>query len=111
MGAVAERLAFITTRTGVRDREMAELLGTTAQTVHRWRKDQADPQSTHLKRILDLAFVAEELSELYSPAEARLWLYGRHRMLGGRRPVDLISQGDIDPVLQIIATLKDGAYA
>ena len=111
MSAVAQRLDSITSKTGVREREMAELLGTTAQTVHRWRKAQADPQSTHLRRILDLAFVAEELSELYEPDEARVWLYSRNRLLGGQRPVELISKGDVDTVLQVIAVLKDGAYA
>jgi hypothetical protein len=111
MSAVAQRLAAITSSTGVREREMAELLGTTPQTIHRWRKAQADPQSLHLRRILDLAFVAEELAEIYDPDEARVWLYSRNRLLDGQRPVDLISKGDIDPVLQVIAILKDGAYA
>jgi uncharacterized protein (DUF2384 family) len=111
MSAVAERLRFITSKTGVRDREVAELLGTTPQTVYRWRKAQADPQSAHLRRIVDLAFVAEELAELYAPDEARLWLYSRNRQLGGRRPLDLISEGDMETVLQLIAMLKDGAYA
>ena len=111
MTAVAERLDVISSKTGVREREVAELLGTTPQTVHRWRKAQADPQSSHLRRIVDLAFAAEELSELYQPDEARIWLYSRNRLLGGERPVDLISRGEIDPVLQAIAILKDGAYA
>jgi uncharacterized protein (DUF2384 family) len=111
MSAVAQRLQFISSTTKVREHEMAELLGTTPQSVHRWRKDQADPQSAHLRRIVDLAFVAEELAELYQPDEARLWLYARHRLLDGQRPVDLIARGEIDPVLQVIALLKDSAYA
>ncbi len=111
MSAVAQRLDVITTKTGVREREMAELLGTTTQTLYRWRKAQADPQSGHLRRIVDLAFVAEELAELYEPDEARVWLYSRNRMLEDQRPVDLISKGELDPVLQVIAMLKDGAYA
>lgn len=111
MSAITQRLELITSKTGVRETEMAKLLGTTPQTVHRWRKAHADPQSAHLERIVDLVFVAEELAELYEPDEARLWLYSRNRLLGGQRPVDLISKSEIDPVLQIIAMLKDGAYA
>jgi uncharacterized protein (DUF2384 family) len=109
-GAIAQRLETITAKTGVREGEVAELLGTTPQTVHRWRNAQVDPQTAHLRRILDLAYVADELSELYEPDEARVWLYERHRLLGGRRPVDLIRSGDIDTVLTLIAQLKDGAY-
>jgi transcriptional regulator with XRE-family HTH domain len=111
MSAIAERLDVITTKTGVKEREVAELLGTTPQTVHRWRKAQAAPQSAHLRRILDLAFAAEELALLYTPDQARVWLYSRSRLLGGKRPVDLIVRDDMDSVLQAIAVLKDGAYA
>lgn len=111
MGAVAERLDAISSKTGAREREIAELLGTTPQTLHRWRKAQADPQSAHLRRIVDLAFAADELGELYSPEQARIWIYSRNRLLDGRRPVELISRGEMDPVLEAIAILKDGAYA
>ena len=111
MSAVAQCLDTITLNTGVKDREMAELLGTSPQTIHRWRKGQVDPQSGHLRRILDLTYVAQELGELYPPDQARVWLYARHRMLGGQRPLDLISDNQIEPVLQVIAMLKDGAFA
>src|SRR5438067_13585091 len=105
MSAVAARLDVITSKTGIEESELADLLGTTPQTVHRWRTAQAAPQSAHLRRIADLAFAAEELAELYTPDEARLWLYSRHRLLGGQRPVDLIRTGEMDPVLQAIALL------
>ena len=111
MSAVTARLDLIASKTGVKESEVAELLGTTPQTVYRWRKAQAAPQSAHLRRILDLAFAAEELADLYTPEEARMWLYSRNRLLGGQRPVDLIGKGEIDPVLQAIALLKDGAFA
>ena len=111
MSAVAARLDAIVTKAGVKDREVADLLGTTPQTVHRWRKAQVDPQSAHLRRIVDLAFVADELAELYKPDGARVWLYSPNRLLKNQRPFDLISKGEIEPVLQVIAMLKDGAFA
>lgn len=55
--------------------------------------------------------MAEELVDLYDPEEARVWLCSRSRLLGGQRPVDFISKGDVDPVLQVVALLKDGACA
>jgi hypothetical protein len=111
MSAVAERLQTITSKTGVGESDVAEMLGTTTQTLYRWRKSQADPRSSHLRRILDLAFAVEELSEVYEPDATRVWLYSRNKLLGGERPVDMISRGEIDPVLQAIALLRDGAYA
>ena len=34
-----------------------------------------------------------------------------NKLLGGEWPVDLIERGETERVLQIIAQLKDGAYA
>jgi|GraSoiStandDraft_41_1057321.scaffolds.fasta_scaffold923127_2 transcriptional regulator with XRE-family HTH domain len=109
--AVAKRLDAISEKTGVKEREVAQLLQTTPQTVYRWRNGQVTPQTSHLRRILDLAFAAEELGELYPPDEARLWLFSRNKLLDGRAPVELIAEGRIDPVLQVISQLKDGAFA
>jgi transcriptional regulator with XRE-family HTH domain len=111
MTAVARRLDLISEKTGVKEREFAQLLDTTPQTIYRWRHGQVEPQSARLRRILDLAFAAEELSELYTPDEARAWLFSKNRILGGKRPVELIAEDNMDTVLQVISQLKDGAYA
>lgn len=111
MSAIARRIDDITTKTGVKDREVAQLIGTSPQTVGRWRRALVEPLSEHRTRILDLAFLADELSDFYEPDEAHLWLFSRHRLLEGRRPVDLIEAGDIDPVLAVIDQLRSGAFA
>jgi len=59
----------------------------------------------------DLAIVADELAELYTPDDARVRLYSPNRLLGKQRPAALIGEGNIAPVLQVIAILKDGAFA
>jgi putative toxin-antitoxin system antitoxin component (TIGR02293 family) len=111
MTLLARKLDDIESRTAVKEREVAQMLRTTPQTLYRWRNDQVAPNREHLQRILDLHYVAEELADLYEPDEARLWLFSRHRLLAGRRPVELISEGEIDTVLALIAQLRDGAYA
>ena len=111
MSAVAKRLELITTKTGIKEREVAQLLQTTPQTVYRWRNGQVEPHLKHLRLILDLAFAADELAELYPPDEARMWLFSRHKLLDAQSPVDVLARGDIDTVLQLIAQLKDAAYA
>jgi uncharacterized protein (DUF2384 family) len=86
------------------------LLDTTPQTVSRWRTGKVEPQSGRLHRLLALEWLVEELSEFYGPDEARLWLFSRHRLLGGDRPADRIQQGRADDVLALIAQLRDGAF-
>lgn len=54
--------------------------------------------------------VAKQLGEFYAPEDAHLWLSSPHELLGGRRPVDLITEGDTDAVLALIDQLRDGTY-
>lgn len=108
--AVASRLDSIKTRAGIRSREIAELLGTTPQTVSRWQQGRVDPQPAKLHQLLALEWLATELAEFYEPDDARLWLYSPHKLLRGRRPAELIAEGDIDSVLALIDQLRDGAY-
>jgi len=52
----------------------------------------------------------KQLSDVYEPDEARLWLYSRHPLLDDERPADLIQEGRIEEVLRVISQLKEGAY-
>jgi transcriptional regulator with XRE-family HTH domain len=108
--AVARKLDTIQDEAGVHGREIAQLLGTTPQTVSRWRTGKAEPQRRSLSRLLVLAWLAEQLAEFYEPDEARLWLFSPHRLLGGSRPADRIEEGQVDDVLALIANLQDGSY-
>ena len=108
--AVASRLDSIKNKGGVRSREIAQLLETTPQTISRWQTGRAEPQPDGLQRLLALEWLVEQLADLYSPDEARLWLFSRHTLLGGRRPADLIAEGRTEEVLALIDQLRDGAY-
>jgi transcriptional regulator with XRE-family HTH domain len=110
-GALARKLDEIQDVAGVQGREIAQLLGTTPQTVSRWRNGKAEPQNRSLNRLLTLAWLAGELGEFYRPDEARLWLFSPHRLLGGQRPADRIEEDRADDVLALIAQLRDGSYA
>jgi transcriptional regulator with XRE-family HTH domain len=108
--AVAARLDAIRDRAGVRGNEVAQMLDTRPETVSRWRSGRAEPRAISLQRLLELAYLAEELGEFYNPADARVWLFSPHRLLGGERPVDRIQQGKIGGVLALVAQLRDGAF-
>lgn len=109
-GAVATTLDRIQRHAGIRSRDVAQLMGTTQQTVSRWRHSRAAPQPSALTRLLALEWVATQLAEFYEPDEARLWLYRPHPLLAGGRPADRIQAHDIDAVLALIDQLKSGAY-
>ena len=108
--AVAHRLDSIKSHAGTRSREIAQLLDTTPQTVPRWQNGHVDPRPGKLQHLLTLEWLVDQLAEFYEPEEARLWLFSPHRLLAGRRPADLIAEGNSDAVLTLIDQLRDGAY-
>lgn len=109
-GAVAARVESIKDKAGIKNREVAELLSTTPQTVSRWKTGKTEPQRSTLEKLLELEWLIKQLGEVYEPDEARLWLYSRHPLLGGRSPAVLIQEGRTDEVLKVISQLKEGAY-
>src|SRR5690606_1350916 len=88
--AVAARLDSIKANAGVQSREIAQLLDTTPQTISRWQQGKVDPHSSKLQQLLTLEWLTDQLGEFYGPEEARLWLFSRHRLLGGESPADRI---------------------
>ncbi len=109
--AIAKRLNRIREKAGIKGREIAQLLDTTQETVSRWNTGKVDPQPEHLRRLLTLEWLVEELGESYEPDEARLWLFAPNRLLGGESPAQRIQGGRLDDVLAVIHQLRDGAYA
>lgn len=110
MNAIATRLDTIQEKSGLRGVEIAQLLKTTPETVSRWRNDHSEPKKASLEVLLQLEWLVGELAELYSPQEAKLWLFSHHKQLSGQRPVDRIEAGRLEDILTIIAQLKDSAF-
>lgn len=109
--ALTERITRIKQLAGISGRDVAQLLDTTPETVSRWSTGRADPQHERLQRLLELEFFLSELSDFYSPEEARTWLFAPHRQLGGDTPADRIQSGVTEAVFTIIDQLRSGAYA
>ena len=74
--------------------EVADLLGTTPQTVPRWRRNVVQPEQERLRLLLDLEWLASQLADFYDPDEARLALFARHALLARDRPFDQSEQAN-----------------
>ena len=108
-GAVAARLDSIQKKASISSSEVAGLLGTTPQTISRWRRRAVQPEQERLRLLLDLDWLVSQLADSYEPDEARLWLFARHQLLDGSRPFDRIKSGQMDDVLALIDQLRSGA--
>lgn len=111
--ALASKLDAIKEKGGVRSRDVAQLLDTTPQTISRWQTGKTEPQGDQLRKLLALEWMLGQLAELYTPDEAKLWLFSPHRLLDGDSPAARIqSRGvdGIDEVLALISQLEEGAF-
>ncbi len=69
------------------------------------------PESSRRPPALDpLELVREKLNSLVTPEEAQRWLYAALTMFDGRRPIDLIANGEADRVMQILIRLEEGIH-
>lgn len=95
---------------GLKNVDLANIVGVSPPTVHRWSRGQGSPTIEKQQVIAELRWVAERLSDFYEPDEARLWLQTGHPQLNGERPYDLINDGRTADVLEVIDRLESGVY-
>src|SRR5213080_3921359 len=107
--AVARKLESLGEK-GLKQREVAILLGTRPEQVSRWKNGQAYPHSSTEKALLELEFIVDQLSDFYEPNEARQWIFSPQKHLGGVSPAELIRQGRIEDVRRLVNQLREGVY-
>ena len=96
---------------GLRGADVANIAAVSPATVSRWTSGKALPHPKTQLVISDLRYVIDRLADFYSPDETRIWLYARHRLLDGKRPIDLIQTGQAEEVLAVIESLDQSIYS
>ena len=108
--ALARKIESIRNGAGVSNRDIAELLDSTPETVSRWVNGKVEPKRESLQRLLELEFFISELSEFYDPKEAHIWLLSPNKLLDGVSPADRIKEGRTDEVFALLDQLRSSAY-
>lgn len=90
--------------------DVANLLKARPETVSRWNQGKAFPRPDAEKQLLALEFIIDQLSDMYEPQEARLWLYAPQRLLENRSPATLIQEGRAQDVISVVNQLRDGVH-
>ena len=110
MTAVARKLDSIREKGGMRNVDVANLLGTRPETVWRWSHGKAYPHASTEKALLELEYIVDQLSDFYEPNEARQFVFSRQRLLDDQSPAELIKAGAIDRILRLVGQMRDGVY-
>lgn len=109
-GAVARILDDLREKGGLKGADIANIVNVSPPTVSRWGRGKGSPPLHTQTIIVDLRYVVDRLSDLYTPDETRLWLHARHPLLNNERAIDVINGGRTEEVLAVIERLEVGAY-
>jgi len=89
--------------------ELAQIVSVKPRAVQHWAAGTNRPTGVARDRLLELAYVVELLDDVYDPEGVEIWLHARNRTLDNRRPLDLLVDGDFEPVLLAVERLASGA--
>ncbi|MDE2653920.1 MAG: helix-turn-helix domain-containing protein [Gemmatimonadetes bacterium] len=95
---------------GLRGVDVANIANVSQATVSRWSTGRSTPHSRTQLILSDLRYVVIRLGDYYKPEEILAWLFARHPQLDGGRPIEAISQGRSEEVLDIIDRLEAGVF-
>lgn len=92
---------------------IAALLAVDPSMVSRWNNfDQQAPISSIMSsRILAIYDVLVRAHQIFTSANAARWLFGSEPLLGGARPIDVLVLRGATPVVEVLDSIEDGAYA
>jgi hypothetical protein len=94
---------------GLTEADLAQATVASERSVRNWRKTSAI-RPGYEERLRDVRDIALVLQDSLTPRGEGHWLRARNRMLGGRRPIELIHDGDLARVREAAQAFVDGAY-
>lgn len=106
--AIAKRVDYLSESLALTRKEVADIVGSSAREVSRWSSGEATPKRMTKQRLLELAFIGEQLGKVLKPGDANLWIFAPNRLLDGDTPAARIADGDYRTVLGLIEALADG---
>jgi hypothetical protein len=94
---------------GLTQASIAKATGATVRSVRNWQETSAiRPQND--ERLRDLREIVLLLRETLTPRGVGQWLNARNRNLGGRRPIEVLSEGRANEVRDAATAYVEGAY-
>jgi uncharacterized protein (DUF2384 family) len=60
--------------------------------------------------VEDLWSIKASLEAQFEPEEVQRWLHSPNPMFDGKAPIDMIAQGEIEPILEVLIRLEEGIH-
>ena len=104
-------LAWVREALELTDTELGAALGVDRKTVRRWRDRRSAPSATHRRRmekLNQLRYLVE--TSFRTPEAGQRWFHAPAPGLKGRTPLAVLTDGDLDAVVQLLGTMAAGAF-
>jgi uncharacterized protein (DUF2384 family) len=112
--STSELVAWVRKYLGLTYKQVGSLTGATTRTAQRWGNpdELTVPAGDHRLKVEQLRDLKRLLASTFPDGDVALqWLHREVPLLDGRRPIDLIKRGDLDPVVEVLAGAHAGAFA
>ena len=94
---------------GLTSSEIGQITGVRERQVQNWAAGTSRPSGSTRDRLVDIHFIVRQLATVYRKEGIEIWLHARNPDLGSERPIDLLINGDFQPVLDAVTRLQVGA--
>ena len=96
--------------------DVADAVGVSTRTLHRWRDSETSPSGDSLKAVERLDEVRFWITRVFGHPEygvdpATEWLHTRIEELRGKTPREVLVAGKAERLIEILATAHTGAFA
>jgi uncharacterized protein (DUF2384 family) len=96
------------TSSGITQAELGKAVGAAVRTVQTWAAGDNHPKGIKAQRLLDVQTIVSLLHDAYTDEGIKIWLHSRNRNLDMSRPIDLLTEGRIDEVLEEAESVAGG---
>lgn len=103
-GQVTERIAAL----GLTQDEIGVIADASGRSVSRWLRGEVVPQKLNKQRLIELAYVADLVTEVLPADRVNLWMLTPNRLLEHASPAERIRSGGYRDVLGVIEAIADG---
>jgi uncharacterized protein (DUF2384 family) len=108
-GAIRKELEQARETLDVSWKELAEIVNTRERTIYRWLKGQSDPQPSSQKKIDQMNVLLDLCNEIFKQkGKLGEWLGRKVPALRNRRPIDLIRDGRLEEVAEVLEQVAEG---
>ncbi len=87
------------TGSGITQAELGRAVGASVRSVQNWVSGQNPPRGRTAEKLLDLRTIVALLRDSYTDEGINIWLHSRNHNLALQRPIDLLTEGRIEEVL------------